>query len=393
MGVCQAATAEGAPGLFARWSALLIPRRSTTWANGGQSFAAFCAQLGVSTSASFLVATALLLLGMPAGDRGAGRRSGCRSGVLRKARPADPGRTLLRVPSRREAEGKPPARLGRGLARRRRLGPGDRGRQAGREPVDSRRAARRRRRRRCRPPPSCRPKRSSPGAMGGARRAARAGQTAQRRRCAVTAKREIDLAAGRQFWAYQPPKLHPVPPAVSDLESDHPIDRFVAGAAARRRPAQAAGRGSRGRWSAGSISTCGACRPRREEIRRLRSRHGRRLVRAAGRSAAGFAPVRRALGPALAGRRPLRRVADAARLRSARTPGAIATTSSRRSTPIGRSTASCASRSPATCCREIRWTSAAGSWSPRRSWRWATRTSKSRTRRSSTWTWSTSSST
>ncbi|HEY2840495.1 MAG TPA: DUF1553 domain-containing protein, partial [Pirellulales bacterium] len=41
-------------------------------------------------------------------------------------------------------------------------------------------------------------------------------------------RRPIDLAEGRKFWAYQPPKLHPIPPAASDLESYHPIDRFVA---------------------------------------------------------------------------------------------------------------------------------------------------------------------
>jgi len=41
-------------------------------------------------------------------------------------------------------------------------------------------------------------------------------------------KREIDLAAGRKFWAYRPPQMQPVPPAASDLESNHPIDRFIA---------------------------------------------------------------------------------------------------------------------------------------------------------------------
>jgi len=42
-----------------------------------------------------------------------------------------------------------------------------------------------------------------------------------------SAKREIDLVAGRQFWAYQPLKTHPIPPADSDLASQQPIDRFV----------------------------------------------------------------------------------------------------------------------------------------------------------------------
>ena len=70
------------------------------------------------------------------------------------------------------------------------------------------------------------------------------------------------------------------------------------------------------------------------------------------RSAARLAALRRALGPALARRRPLRRVERHGSATSpTRTPGAIATTSSTPSTPTSRTTSSSASRSPATCCR------------------------------------------
>ena len=75
--------------------------------------------------------------------------------------------------------------------------------------------------------------------------------------------------------------------------------------------------------------------------RRVRRRPVARRVRDAGRPAARVAAVRRAVGPALARRGPLRRDQRLrARRREAATPGATATTSSRRSTTTSPTTAS-----------------------------------------------------
>ncbi|MEX2138560.1 MAG: DUF1553 domain-containing protein [Pirellulales bacterium] len=43
----------------------------------------------------------------------------------------------------------------------------------------------------------------------------------------VTRPRTIDLATGRQFWAYRPIALPPVPSPQDEVWSDHTIDRFV----------------------------------------------------------------------------------------------------------------------------------------------------------------------
>lgn len=44
----------------------------------------------------------------------------------------------------------------------------------------------------------------------------------------ASAARTIDLAAGRQFWAYRPVPTVEIPPALPGERSDSPIDRFVA---------------------------------------------------------------------------------------------------------------------------------------------------------------------
>ncbi len=93
-------------------------------------------------------------------------------------------------------------------------------------------------------------------------------------------------------------------------------------------------------------------------------------LREADRPPARVAALRRALGPALARPGRLRRLgrASASRTCRGRTPGAIATTSSGRSTPTSRTTASCSSSSPATS--------------------WPTTSTRRRSRRSCTTTWS-----
>ena len=63
-------------------------------------------------------------------------RPGGTRAILRAGRPAAPGRELLLLPRRRQAEGGAAARLPRGDPRGGRLGAGGRARQAGREPAD-----------------------------------------------------------------------------------------------------------------------------------------------------------------------------------------------------------------------------------------------------------------
>ena len=61
-------------------------------------------------------------------------------------------------------------------------------------------------------------------------------------------------------------------------------------------------------------------------------------------------------------------------------PGAIATTSSRRSTRTSRMTSSCASKSPAISCRQRTTSNAPSNSSPPAFWRWGPRASTRRTR-------------
>ena len=137
----------------------------------------------------------------------------------------------------------------------------------------------------------------------------------------------IDLEAGREFWAYQPPRRHAAPRRRRRRLAARPtIDRFLLaapggrGACARSRDADRATLIRRLSFDLIGLP------PSPEEIDAFVDdpRPGR--LRAAGRPPARLAPLRRALGTALARRGPLRRVADAPRLRLARRPGGIATT-------------------------------------------------------------------
>ncbi len=85
--------------------------------------------------------------------------------------------------------------------------------------------------------------------------------------------------------------------------------------------------------------------------RGVRRRRVARGLREGRRPAPGLAAVRRALGPALARRGPLRRVERQGQHDLSPTPGAIATGSSPRSTPTSPTTSSSRSRSPATSSR------------------------------------------
>ena len=129
---------------------------------------------------------------------------------------------------------------------------------------------------------------------------------------------------------------------------DNPIDRFVAQRrrAAGLRPVGPADRRTLLRRVTFDLI---GLPPTPEEIARLPRRRLARRLRQGRRPPAGLAALRRALGPALDGRGPLRRH----RRRQRRLPGpggppAIAITSSTRSTPTSPTTSSSASNWPAT---------------------------------------------
>ena len=249
-------------------------------------------------------------------------RSGAgRCDVLRAEDPAGAGEGVLRLPLGRgqEAQGGSAARHPGGRARGGRLGAGRRSGQARREPAARGAAARR--------------DRDAPQGQaarrGGRRLRALDHGWALPTRGRASGRRRPGAAStstpARRFWAYQPPRRH-APPAVADAAWPRTdIDRFILAAlearglrpGARRRP--------------GHARPPALLRPDRPAAdargdRRVRRRPVAGRLRAAGRPAAGLAPLRRALGPALARRRPLRRVADAPRVRPRARPGATATT-------------------------------------------------------------------
>ena len=209
---------------------------------------------------------------------------------------------------------------------------------------------------------------------------------------AVPVRSGIDLEAGRRFWSYQPVRRHTPPPVARADWPRTDIDRFLL-AALEAREAPAGGRRRPRHAVAAAGLRPGGHAPDARGDRRLRGRSGPGRLRAAGRSPACFPAVRRALGPALARRGPLWRVADAPRLRL---QGGVALPRLRHRRLQRRhavTTSSSRSRLPATCFPRRASPRSDGSGSRPPSSSWATITSKSRTRRSSAWTSSTSSST
>ena len=117
---------------------------------------------------------------------------------------------------------------------------------------------------------------------------------------------DVDIEKGRQFWAFQPPKAVTAPTVQDGAWPRSDVDRFLLAAMEAR---------GCGRWATpiGPPAPAAQLRPDRPaaDAGRGRGVPGRRVARRGGkggRSAAGVAGVRRAVGPALARRRPLRRV-------------------------------------------------------------------------------------
>ena len=172
-----------------------------------------------------------------------------------------------------------------------------------------------------------------------------------RRRGQGRAQIEIDIEKGRQFWAFQPPKDTAAPTVKDAAWPRDDIDRFLL-AALEAKGLKPVGDADRRTLLRRVYFDLIGLPPTPEEVDAFVSDAVAGRVREGRRSAARLAAVRRALGPALARRRPLRRVErQGGRTSTTRTPGAIATTSSPPSTPTSRTTSSSASSSPATCCR------------------------------------------
>ena len=114
------------------------------------------------------------------------------------------------------------------------------------------------------------------------------------------------IAAARREWSHRPVVRPPVP-AVKDARWLHnPIDAFLLARleAERLRPAPEADRVTLIRRLSHDLT---GLPPTPEQVDAFLADRAAGRLRAAGRQAAGLAPLRRALGPALARPRPLRR--------------------------------------------------------------------------------------
>ncbi len=284
------------------------------------------------------------------GSAAARRRGG---GVLREEGPAGPGRQLLHLPLRRhQLQGRPAADDRNGLLQGGNSGPA----VVPGEPEKSLliQAVRHDARTSKMPPKKQLVGRADrrPDAVDQGRRGLAGGRCRAVASASPTPKYE---KLRKEHWAWQPldraraaRRSATLPGRVDD------IDRFVL--------ARLEEKGLKPVGDADKVDPDppGHLRPDRPAAdargdRRLRRRTRRRRLREGGGPAAGLAGLRRALGPALARRRPLRRIDRlVAQPPVSRTPGAIAITSSTRSTTTSRTTSSSASRSPATCCRPAR---------------------------------------
>ena len=176
----------------------------------------------------------------------------------------------------------------------------------------------------------------------------------------------------RQFWSFQPVKAVP-PPAVRDAAWPRSaIDRFILAGLEAKGIAPAAPADKRTLLRRATFDLIGLPPTPAEIDAFLADDSPQAFARVVDRLLA--SPLlRRALGAALARRRPLRRrprpdPVAAARATSAR-PGATGTGSSNRSTATCRTRSSFAPRLPATCClHRVPAASTRTAWSPRDCW-------------------------
>ena len=132
----------------------------------------------------------------------------------------------------------------------------------------------------------------------------------------------------RAFWSFQPIRRPAVPAVGASGLGPHPDRRLPAGRASRPEGLTFSPEADRRTLIRRASFDLLGLPPTPEEVEAFVGRHGPRRLRAAGRSAAGLAPLRRALGAALARRGRLRRQRRRphATTRSGPTPTSIATT-------------------------------------------------------------------
>ena len=123
---------------------------------------------------------------------------------------------------------------------------------------------------------------------------------------AAARSRGIDFATGRKHWSFQPVVRHEPPPIKDRDWPSSPIDPFVLAKleAAGLKPSPPADRRTLLRRAYYDLI---GLPPTAEEIEAFERRPFARRIRPSRRSATGLAALRRAMGTALARRRPLRR--------------------------------------------------------------------------------------
>ena len=161
----------------------------------------------------------------PPGTATGGRHHARAGAILRGEDPARPRHPLRQVPRehRREAAGRAPSRQPRGTPPRRRLRPGDRPRPARREPAPPRDPLPRRR-----PPDAPQGEAAGRGRRGlrgldpDGRPDPRTGPAS-----ASAGRPPADLAKGREFWSFRPPKKSSPPSVKRTGWPRGDIDRFL----------------------------------------------------------------------------------------------------------------------------------------------------------------------
>ena len=205
---------------------------------------------------------------------------------------------------RREGpEGRAPARQPRRPPQGGRLGGGDRAGQGGREPADRRDRPRGRGRRDAARREAARPGDRRLPALG-RDRAPRSPRAAAAD--APAARSAIDLDQGRRFWSFLPAAERPLPTVSDPRWSRNRIDPFVLRGLDDHgmRPSPEADRRTLIRRVTFDLT---GLSPTPEEVEAFLADAAAGRLRAAGRPAARLAPPRRAVGPVLARRGPLRR--------------------------------------------------------------------------------------
>ena len=181
------------------------------------------------------------------------------------------------------------------------------------------------------------------------------------------ARKEIDIKAGRQFWAFQPPKAVESPSVKDKQWSKADVDKFVL-AALEKNKLKPVANADRRTWIRRVTLDLVGLIPTPAEVDTFVND---KSPQAARRSSIGCSRCRSSAnvgaGTGSTSRASPNRMATPTTFRI-RMLGDIATTSSSRSIPTSRSINSFASNSPVTCCRPRMRSSGTSFWSRQDSW-------------------------